>query len=145
MRRGLTFALSVMLALAVPASASGNEAGSAAARPEADSWIVSVEAGVDPRTAAPGLAKKVGGKAGRIFEHALSGFVFHGSAKQAKALEKRPGVRRVVADGQVSITADTTPPGVARIRARHASQPDAHEQGFTGSGARVAVPRARTP
>ena len=139
MRRGLTFALIVVVALGLPVSASAREVGSTAARDEVSSWIVSLAPGVDPRTAAPGLAKQAGGKAGRIFEHALRGFVFHGSARQAKALEKRPGVRHVVADGKVRITAETTPPGIARIRARHATAPDAHDQGFTGVGARVAV------
>ena len=35
-----------------------------------------VAPGVDPRAAAPGLAKQVGGKAGRVFEHALRGLRF---------------------------------------------------------------------
>src|SRR6476659_7277537 len=140
MPRYLTLvALTILVALGVPAPASGRDLQPTAARPEISSWIVSVAPAVDPRTAAPGLAKQAGGKAGAIFEHALRGFVFRGTAQQARALEKRPGIRHVVPDGTVHIAAETIPPGIARIRAAHATAPDAHDPGFTGAGARVAV------
>src|SRR5213593_2801985 len=138
-RRLTILALTLMMALAVPASASGRTGPGSATRSGVDSWIVSLAPGVDPGSAAPGLARAAGGKAGRLFEHALRGFVFRGTAQQAKALERRPGVRHVVADGKVHIAAETIPAGIARIRARHATQPDAQDQGFTGAGARVAV------
>jgi len=91
----------------------------AAAPERATNWIVTVQRGVDARSAAPGLARKVGGRSGRIFEHALRGFVFRGSARAAQALKKTPGIRTVVPDGPVKIVADTLTPGIERIRADH--------------------------
>ncbi len=102
-------------------------------------WIVTVDKGVNARTVAPDWSKKSGGKAGRVFEHALHGFVFNGTEAEAKALAKKAGIRRVVPDGKVHITAETIPPGIARIRAEHSTAQDAHDQGFLGVGARVAV------
>jgi subtilisin family serine protease len=54
-------------------------------------------------------------------------------------LARNPKVRTVVADGTVSIAAETLAPGVKRIGARHPVAPDAHEAGFTGAGMRVAI------
>jgi subtilisin len=140
MRRSAVVAtLIVLLAIAGTPVAFGR---SEAARPEAGpmlDWIVTVDRGVDAKKAAPGLAKQAGGTSGRTFEHAIRGFVFHGTAKQANILESRPGIRTVVPDRPVRIAAETRPPGIARIRANHASAADAYDAGFRGSGARVAV------
>ena len=110
-----------------------------ATRPTVSSWIVTLDAALDPRGAAPNLVRLSGGQADRIFTHALRGFVFHGTPAQATALAKRPGVRHVVADRPVKIAAETVPPGISRISADNPTAPDAHDNGFLGAGARVAV------
>ena len=102
-------------------------------------WIVTLRGGVDPDTEAPALLKPHGLKARHVFKHALNGFSFRGPATAAAALARNPKVRTVVEDREVSIVAETLTPGVKRIRARHPSAPDAHDNGFTGSGVRVAI------
>jgi subtilisin len=103
------------------------------------SWIVTLRAGTDPATRGRELAAKVGGSAGAIFRYALNGFVFKGAAAAASALAREPVVRTVVADGHVHIAAETTPPGIRRIAASDPTKPDAHDAGFTGAGARIAI------
>jgi len=138
-KRAVTsFAIVLIVALAGP-SATFARGTDAAARPSVGDWIVTVRAGLDPAKVAPGLAKKAGGTAGRIFEHALHGFVFHGSAKAADQLRRDADVRTLVRDRPIKIAAETVPPGIKRIRASHPTAPDAQEAGYTGQGARVAV------
>jgi subtilisin family serine protease len=147
MRRGLAVtALTVLMTLTLAAAALARDAVPVPvppAPPVADgvvsSWIVTLEGGLDPRGVAPGLATQAGGHADRIFTHALHGFVFKGTAAQAQALAKRAGIRHVVADRPVKIAAETVPPGISRISADTPNAPDAHDQGFLGAGARVAV------
>ncbi len=103
------------------------------------SWIVTVKPGRDPQKGAGTMATAAGGRAGRIFSHALRGFVFDGSATAAAALRRDPAIRSVVPNGKVHVLADGIPTGVARIRAAHPTQPNAHEDGFTGKGVRVAI------
>ena len=134
MKRVVTvFAILLILAMAAPAAAHARRAEAA------KDWIVTVMAGVKTRDVAPGLAKQAGGSAGRVFEHALRGFVFHGSARAAEALRRNAAVRTVVPDRPIKIAAETVPPGIKRVRANHPTAPDAQDSGFTGSGARVAV------
>ena len=103
------------------------------------SFIVTLKADVDSKGQAPGLAKGAGGESGRVYEHALNGFVFKGSAKAAATLARNPNVRTVVPDRTLHATAETSPAGIKRIRADHPTQPDAHDSGFTGAGVRVAI------
>ena len=103
------------------------------------SWIVTLRPGSDPDRDAPGLARAAGGSAGFTYRHALSGFAFEGSATAAAALLRNPRVRTVAADGRVEAVVDFIPTGVRRIRADHATEPNASGSGFTGAGMRVAV------
>jgi subtilisin len=138
-KRAVTsYAILLILILAAP-SATLARGASGEARPSVGDWIVTVRAGIDPVKAAPGLAKKAGGTAGRTFEHALHGFVFHGSAKAADQLRRDKDIRTLVRDRPIKIAAETVPPGIKRIRASHPTAPDAQEAGYTGAGARVGV------
>jgi subtilisin family serine protease len=133
MRRFGVFAIIAIVLLtniAVPAAA--------AAGPDRD-WIVTLRGKFDPRTDANEVLKPHGAKARQLYRHALNGFSFRGSAAAAAALRKNPKVRTVVEDHPVSIVAETLTPGVKRIHARHPTQPDAHEAGYTGAGVRIAI------
>jgi subtilisin family serine protease len=103
------------------------------------SWIVTVAPGIDPQQRADGIARRAGGGAAMVFRWALQGFVFRGSAAAAAALARDPEVRTVVADRPVHAVAETLPVGLQRIDASHPTQADAHDSGFTGSGARIAI------
>jgi subtilisin len=140
-RATTAFAMILLLSFAAPAGTVARDANPAPASAggATTSWIVTVQPGIDARSAAPGLARRAGGMAGRIYEHALHGFVFHGSAQAAAALKGAPGIRTVVADRPLKIVADTLTPGIKRIRADHPTADNAHQRGYTGAGARVAV------
>ncbi len=75
----------------------------AAAPPQHDTWIVQLEARVNPALAAPGLAKQHGGSVGYVYRHALNGFSFRGSAAAAGALARNPKVTLVEADAEVTL------------------------------------------
>jgi subtilisin family serine protease len=133
-----TLLTTLALAGSVLAAGTGPGAAGAAGGGPVVSWIVTLTSGTDPAARAPGLARAAGGRSDRLFQHALHGFAFTGTAKQAAALRADPRVRTVVLDGTVHI-ADTIPTGVSRIRADHPTQPSAYAAGFTGAGARVAI------
>ncbi len=138
------FAAALLLAVPLPAAASEGirAAGLAAERDSgaaaATGWIVTLkhDARVDQAST---IAKAAGGRSGRVFEHALHGFVFRGTAAAAAKLRHNPNVRTVVPDGKVTITADTIPTGISRIRADHPTDPSAYQSGFTGRGVKVAI------
>ena len=103
-----------------------------------NSWIVTLRGGVDAGDAA-GLARAAGGHVGHVFEHALNGFQFKGSAAAAAALERNPRVASVEPDGVLHLT-ETLPYGVKRVFAyRQSGQTGAYQAGFRGNGARVAI------
>ena len=129
---GIAATAILLLTLGPSAAASG------APNPSSN-WIVTLAAGVDPGERGPTLAREVGGSAGFIYRHALNGFVFKGSARAAAALATHDDVRTVVADRPLHAVAETTPPGIRRIDASDPTQPDAHDSGFTGAGARIAI------
>ena len=79
------------------------------------SYIVTLEAGVDPPQVAPGMAVEYGGRAPHVYHRALPGFSFEGSADGAARLARDPKVRSVVPDRRVGTTAQTVPTGVRRI------------------------------
>ena len=143
--RGRRFRVAVgaalLLTTLLPAGfATAAAPGTGAALPAgATSWIVTLKSGVGPAKLAPGLAKAAGGKADKVFGHALNGFVFKGSAKAAAALRNNPNVRTIVADGKVHLLADTITTGISRIRADHPMEPSAYAAGFRGAGVRVAI------
>jgi subtilisin len=138
-RATAVFAMILLLPIAAPAAVFARDANAVPAAGPATDWIVTVQRGMNPREAAPRLARQAGGRAGRIYEHALRGFVFHGTARAADALKRAAGVRTVVPDRPLKIVAETLTPGIERIRAEHPTANDAHQAGFTGAGARVAV------
>jgi subtilisin family serine protease len=69
-------------------------------------WIVTLRADVDPDAAAGPLARAHGGSVGYVYEHAINGFSFRGSASAATALARNPRVTLVEADAEVWL--DTT-------------------------------------
>ena len=79
------------------------------------SYIVTLEAGVDPQQVAPGMAVEYGGRAPHVYQRALPGFSFEGSADGAARLARDPKVRSIVPDRRVGTTAQTVPTGVRRI------------------------------
>ncbi len=129
----------LVLALPVPAAATSYAAAAASRAGETKDWIVTLKPGVDA-AGASNIAKQAGGRARRLYTHALRGFAFRGSDAAVEALRRNKQVRTVVADGPVSI-ADTIPTGVSRIRASHATEtePTAYKLGFTGHGVKVAI------
>src|SRR5680860_915012 len=72
-------------------------------------WIVQLRADADPATAAGPLARQHGGSVGHVYQHALNGFSFRGSAAAASALARNPMVTLVEADADVWL--DTTQTG----------------------------------
>ena len=147
--RGRAFVLAAGLSLiaVLPMQASTATPKSAAPAPNsapvnpnshATSWIVTLEPN-SSLALAPGLAKQAGGEVGHTYSHALHGFEFKGSAQAANSLQHNPNVRTVQVNAPVHLASETVPPGIERIRADHPTQPDAHDQGFTGAGARIAI------
>jgi len=97
-------------------------------------WIVELEPGASPGTEGRAIARQHGGEARHIYEHALNGYSFAGSERQAAALARHPKVRRVEADQPVQALAQATPTGIRRVDADGATA-----AGHTGAGAVVAV------
>jgi hypothetical protein len=134
-RIGVAVAMLLTLLLPGGMTAASTIDAAAAVGPDAavtTSWIVTVKPGRGPveRTGARTMARTAGGRAGRIYSHALKGFVFTGSARAAAALRRDPSIRSVVPNGTIHLLADSIPTGVARIRANHPTQPSAASLGF---------------
>jgi subtilisin family serine protease len=125
--RGLA-AVTVAVALSAPISAVG------AAPESGSSWIVALVEGADASDEAPGMARRYGGRSGHIYEYALTGFQFLGTAQAAANLSRNPRVRTVLADGALRATAETLPTGISRV-----DGPAALGGGQTGAGTTVAV------
>ena len=81
----------------------------------AGSFIITLRPGVDPGTAAGDLARSKGAAVGHVYRHALRGFSARLTPAALKAVSNDPRVATVVPDGQVRITAQTVPAGIARI------------------------------
>lgn len=101
------------------------------------SWIVTLEKGAHAADAAT-LSKEAGGKLGLVYEHALTGFQFKGSAAAATSLRHNPRVKSVEPDRAVYLT-ETLPFGVERTHAWSFSGDGAYQAGFRGAGARIAI------
>ena len=133
--------LALLVSLITPAAAAEGIGKPMAGADElaSNSWIVTLEAGADPSADARGLARGAGGRVGHVYEHALNGFQFRGSAAAAQALEHNPNVASVQADGALTLT-ETLPFGVKRVWAyRQSDQTGAYQAGFRGNGARIAI------
>ena len=104
-----------------------------------DSWIVTLRAdATDGQVRA--LARDAGGRAGYVYDHALNGFQFRGTAREAAALRRSPQVASVQADHAIFLTAETLPFGVQRVAAYGlGGVSGAYQQGFRGNGARIAI------
>ena len=104
------------------------------------SWIVTLVDGANSVAEAPGLARGAGGRMGLVYQHALTGFQFHGSAAAAAALAQNPRVRAVVADSAVYLAEEFLPYGVMRIDGyRIDPPPGAYQEGYRGQGVRIGI------
>ena len=121
--RMLTLALAVallgVLATAVPAQAAskGKIKHVDAEDRVAGAWLVALAPGVDPAKVARPLARDVGGKAARIYRHALNGFEFRGTEDQVEELARDDRVVTITPDRKLSLLDETLTPGVRRIAA----------------------------
>ena len=105
-----------------------------------DSWIVTLVDDAEPAAEASGLAQGAGGRVGLVYEHALTGFQFHGSAAAAAALAQSPRVRAVEADRAVYPTEEFLPYGVMRVDGyRIDPPPGAYQEGYRGTGVRIGI------
>ena len=104
----------------------------------ADLWIVTLKAGSDSVSVAPGLARAAGGKLGLVYGHALTGFQLKGSSAAAAALRKNPSVASVEPDRPIWL-AETLPFGIDRVDAFTLTGDGAYQLGIRGSGARIAI------
>jgi subtilisin family serine protease len=105
-----------------------------------DSWIVTLVDAANPAAEAAGLAQRAGGRVGLVYEHALTGFQFHGSATAAASLAQSPLVRSVEADRAVYLTEEFLPYGVMRIDGyRIDPPPGAYQEGYRGAGVRIGI------
>ena len=126
--------------LASPVAAAGPSAppatGPAAA---SESWIVQL---VPMATAAEGygMARTTGGRVGHVYQHALRGFQFTGSAAAAAALRRHPRVASVTPDHAIQLV-ESLPHGIERIWAydNDTTADSAYHHGFRGNGARIAI------
>ena len=104
-----------------------------------DSWIVRLAPNV-AGAEAQGIAEAAGGQVGLVYEHALHGFQFRGSAQAAAALARSPRVVSVEPDNAIFLTAETLPFGIERIGAYGlGGVTGAYQAGFRGNGARIAI------
>ncbi len=103
-----------------------------------DSWIVMLARGADSASQAPVLARRAGGSVGHVYQHALNGFQFKGSAAAADALRRNPQVTLVQPDHSIALT-ETLPFGVKRVSAYRPAGGGAYQDGYRGAGARIAI------
>lgn len=104
-----------------------------------DSWIVTLVAGIDAAAQAPGLAHGAGGASGLVYRHALNGFQFKGSPAAAATLARDSRVASVQPDRAVYLN-EVLPFGVERTYGYDPAGSDgAYQQGFRGSGSRIAI------
>ncbi|MFZ5814572.1 MAG: S8 family serine peptidase [Bacillota bacterium] len=83
---------------------------------EVGSYIVVFRADVaDPPGLAQQLAAAHRGQAFAVYQHALKGFAFRGTAEAARALARNPNVAYVEPDGVLHALAQTVPTGILRM------------------------------
>ncbi|HEX5040529.1 MAG TPA: S8 family serine peptidase, partial [Candidatus Limnocylindria bacterium] len=143
-RQQLTVSFAVvamLLALVAPAAAAEDRAPQRTGTDELarNSWIVTLEAGVNPAAQAAQMSKAAGGQVGLVYTHALNGFQFKGSAQAAEALKHNKQVASVQPDSALFLT-ETLPFGIERVYAYGLGGfQGAYQQGFRGNGARIAI------
>ncbi|HEV8627219.1 MAG TPA: S8 family serine peptidase [Acidimicrobiia bacterium] len=119
--RSRTVRLGVLLGLvtlgltAAPTIAQSHRAAAPSPGVVDGSYIVTLEPGNDPPQVAPAMAAEYGGRAPHVYQRALPGFSFEGSADGAARLARDPKVRTVVPDRRVGTTAQSLPTGIRRI------------------------------
>jgi len=118
--RARTVRLGVLLGLAslgltAPTIAQSHRAAAPSPGVVDGSYIVTLEPGNDPPQVAPAMAAEYGGRAPHVYQRALPGFSFEGSADGAARLARDPKVRSVVPDRHVGTTAQSIPTGIRRI------------------------------
>jgi subtilisin family serine protease len=116
-RRALAALTAVSL---LPALAAFTLATPATAAPAADvrtTYLVTVDRGVEPATAASAAARSVGAEVSHVYRYALRGYAARLTPAAAARLARTAGVAAVVPDRPVSIAAQTIPTGIDRIDA----------------------------
>ena len=114
-RLGVLLGLVTLGLTAAPTIAQTNRAAAPSPGVVDGSYIVTLAAGNDPSQVAPAMAAEYGGRAPHVYQRALPGFSFQGSADGAARLARDPKVRKVVPDRRVATTAQTVPTGIRRI------------------------------
>lgn len=103
-------------AAALAAAASSLAPGAAAAPTQVSGYVVVLEDGAgSPTAAARRLSERYGGEVGYIYRYALRGFYIRTTDRAAAALATNPNVDYVEAEAPVSVDAQSTPTGVARV------------------------------
>ena len=82
-----------------------------------DQYIVVLDDAADAQTQARAAGRMYGVGLLHVYEHALKGFAFHGSAQAASAIEHSPHVEFVAPDQVVELVAQSLPTGIDRIDA----------------------------
>jgi subtilisin len=111
---GVAFAV-VALGATAPPTIAGSGRSAPSVGVVDGSYIVTLVPGNDPARSAQAMAVEYGGRAPFVYERALPGFSFEGSAGSAERLARDPNVRAVVPDRRVQTTAQTVPTGIRRI------------------------------
>lgn len=130
MRRATVLLASLAIVFAVAPSA-------ALATPStADTWIVTLADGRDPHADARSFVRAHGGEVKYVYEHALNGFAFRGSAEAAEAIRRNPNVTRVEADAEVWLdeTQSGATWGLDRIDQRSGKPNGTYTYDATGAG-----------
>jgi hypothetical protein len=126
----------VVAVLAMTLAASTASASAQDGAGEEVSVIVVLDPGRAVASTAARLASEHGGRAPRLFEHALGGFQFVGPAAGAAALSRAPGVAAVVPDDRFSLV-DVAGYGFFRIDAEQSVNDPGGP--YRGAGTRVAI------
>jgi len=118
-RPGPVFSFAAVLAVLVLGVTAGPTVAGTRSAPSAGvvdgSYIVTLQPGNDPVRDAPAMAVEYGGRALHVYQRALPGFSFEGSAGSAVRLARHPKVRTVVPDRRIRTSAQTVPTGISRI------------------------------
>src|SRR6476661_64262 len=80
-----------------------------------DQFIVVLQSGADARAEAQAAQRGQGVQVSHVYEHALKGFTFRGSAAAAQALARNPNVKLISPDQVVQAAAQDLPTGVDRV------------------------------
>jgi subtilisin family serine protease len=124
--RALLTAAIVVLGLSAVPAAAGAVDPIGPAPTSGQTWIVTLDRGVDAAHAAAQLAHRVDGAVLATYSNVLNGFAFSGSPAAAVALSHLPGVTRVEPSGTLHAV-EIAPNGILRTSAWAA-----HNAGYTG-------------